>query len=523
MDANIAPEASQTKTIMKLLRFGAGALLTVCLFGAATINLESTPPIWWDEGWNLSVARNWIEKGHYGRLLDGNTIAPGLATGFPAVAPVAISFKFLGIGIWQGRVVGLIFTLGAFILIYFFAQRLYNRNIAVATLAVLVFMTPKAYLHPILIGRQVLGEMPMLFYLLSGYFFLLLALQSSIWFIFGAIPLWALALTTKLQPVPFWFLSLLLPLCLSIYYKHWNVAGLLSGAAIGSMLVAAALNWGLPIILFNRDLPLTTVSGLYSVTAWVDLPLIRRIAVLAELIYVLPVVLGLYYAMRHPRVKVGLLTSLAPPDLVRCALWALSASWLAWYAFFSSGSDRYLFPAVFIGSIFVPALLNDLTNHFNWSSTLLQAGRSLTRLRFDREGRGALLAIVLITFGITSTGKMFYQLYVVEPDQSVLEIAEFFNTQTAADAIIETYDSELMFLLNRRYHYPPDQIHVDLIHRTLLGEDIPIRYDPLAADPDYLVVGFFSKLWQLYDSVLYSGDFRLLRAYNRYSVFQRVR
>jgi len=178
---------------------------------------------------------------------------------------------------------------------------------------------------------------------------------------------------------------------------------------------------------------------------------------------------------------------------------------------------------VFVGSIFVPALLNDLTNHFNWSSTLLQAGRSLTRLRFDREGRGALLAIVLITFGITSTGKMFYQLYVVEPDQSVLEIAEFFNTQTAADAIIETYDSELMFLLNRRYHYPPDQIHVDLIHRTLLGEDIPIRYDPLAADPDYLVVGFFSKLWQLYDSVLYSGDFRLLRAYNHYSVFQRVR
>src|SRR5262249_15353484 len=153
--------------------------------------------------------------------------------------------------------------------------------IAVATLAVLVFMLPKAYLHPILIGRQVLGEMPMLFYLLSGYFFLLLALQSSIWFIFAAISLWALALTTKLQPIPFSFLSLLLPLCLSIRYKRWSIAALLLAAAIGSMLVAAALNWGLPIILLDPDLPPTTVSGLYSVTAWVDLPFIRRIAVLA--------------------------------------------------------------------------------------------------------------------------------------------------------------------------------------------------------------------------------------------------
>jgi hypothetical protein len=508
---------------MKVLHFRLAAILTVFLLAAATINLESTPPVWWDEGWNLSVARNWIEKGHYGRLLDGNAITAGLATGFPAVVPVAISFKFLGIGIWQGRVVGLIFTVGAFILIYFLARRLYNQDIAFATLAVLVFMTPKAYLHPIIIGRQVLGEMPMLFYLLFGYFFILLALQNSTWFMFAAILLWALAFITKLQPVPFWVLSLLLPLCLSIRCKRWSIAALLFGAAIGSMLVAGALNWALPAMLLNPDLLATKVSGLYSVTAWVDLPLSRRVTVLAELIYVLPVVLGLCYAIRHHGGIAGLLTSPAPPDVVRCTLWVLSASWLAWYAFFSSGTDRYLFPAVFIGSIFVPPLLNDLMNHFDCSSTLLQTGRSLRRLRFDRKSGGALLAIVLITFGITSTGKMFYQLYVVEPDQSVLEIADFFNTQTTANIRIETYDSELMFLLNRRYHYPPDQIHVDLIQRTLLEKDIPIRYDPLAADPDYLVVGFFSKLWKLYDSVLSNGDFRLLHAYKRYYVFQRVR
>ncbi|NOZ06781.1 MAG: hypothetical protein GXP41_10625, partial [Chloroflexi bacterium] len=86
----------------------------------------------------------------------------------------------------------------------------------------------------------------------------------------------------------------------------------------------------------------------------------------------------------------------------------------------------------------------------------------------------------------------------------------------------ETYDSELFFLLNRRYHYPPDQIHVDLIRRAP-RQDVPIDYDPLAADPDYLVVGPFSRGWHLYDPVLEAGAFRLIRNYGRYKIYERVR
>jgi len=52
---------------------------------------------------------------------------------------------------------------------------------------------------------------------------------------------------------------------------------------------------------------------------------------------------------------------------------------------------------------------------------------------------------------------------------------------------------------------------------------VPIDYDPLAADPDYLVVGPYSRVWQLYDPVLAMGAFRLLHAYSRYDVYERVR
>jgi len=208
---------------------------------------------------------------------------------------------------------------------------------------------------------------------------------------------------------------------------------------------------------------------------------------------------------------------------MRLALLVLAGSWFAWYLLLSVGWVRYLFPATFIGSIFVAVMLRDLTDRFSLPSTIERGGSALRHLQFDRHSVGALLAIVLIALIVPATSRMLYQAYVVEADASALQVAHFLNTQTAPEALIETYDSELFFLLNRRYHYPPDQIHVELNRRTFLDQDVPIDYDPLAADPDYLVVGPHSKLWRLYNPVLATGAFRLLHSYSRYKVYERVR
>lgn len=102
-------------------------------------------------------------------------------------------------------------------------------------------------------------------------------------------------------------------------------------------------------------------------------------------------------------------------------------------------------------------------------------------------------------------------------------MARFFNTQTDEAILIETYESELHFLLNRRYHYPPDQTHVELNRRSLLQQDVVIDYDPLAADPDFLVVGRFSHANDLYAPVLETNAFRLLFQDGLYDVYERVR
>ncbi|MCX7841018.1 MAG: hypothetical protein N2559_16400, partial [Anaerolineae bacterium] len=93
---------------------------------------------------------------------------------------------------------------------------------------------------------------------------------------------------------------------------------------------------------------------------------------------------------------------------------------------------------------------------------------------------------------------------------------------TPSNALIETYDVELFFFLNRRYHYPPDQTHVDLIRRTL-DPSIQIAYDPMKADPDYLIVGEFSAGWHVYDAVLTPTLFRLILTKGHYQIYQRVR
>jgi Dolichyl-phosphate-mannose-protein mannosyltransferase len=514
---------SEDKGMKQYLQLVVAVPLALAFLWLATFNLESAPPIWWDEGWTMSVARNWIERGFYGRLLEGEPAQPGPEAHLTVTALIALSFRLFGVGIWQARTVGLIFTLAALVVMYFLAKRLYSKRVAVATLAVLLFMSPRPAFHPLLMGRQVMGEMPMIFYLLSGYFLLLLSLQKSKWLILAAIPLWALALDTKLQPIPFWFLSLFLPLSLFIYYKLWSMAWVFLAVLAGSSLGAMALNYWGHTILTDPRLPSTVISGLYGVSVFVLLPLERRIEILTGLVWVLPTLLGLCYAAGDFIGKEKLLATLTPPNVVRLALWILVVSWFGWFIVLSVGYERHLFPAVFIGSVFGAVLLKDLTGNFSLKSTIALGAGALKTLRPRWQNCGALLAIVLITYLGTANGKTLYRVLYSESDESVKQVAAFLNTQTPSNVLIEIFDTELYFLLNRRYHYPPDHVNIELTRQIFLWQDVPIHYDPLAANPDYLVVGPHSKMLHLYDYVLTTGAFRPLRIFGRYRVYERIR
>jgi hypothetical protein len=501
------------------LGISTGAILA---FLALTINIQNTPPLWWDEGWTLSVARNWVEQGHYGRLLAGKAAPPGLEATFPVSFPVSFTFQLFGVGVWQGRLAILSYMLGTLAVVFYLARRLYNQPIAVATVLVLFFMLPQIEIHPIMVGRQVLGEMPAMFYLLTGYAFFLLALEGQLWLLPVVVAVWGIALITKAQVMPFWAASLIVPLAIALWSKNWRRSSLFAISFICSVMLYAMLLW-LWRRFLQQTFPQSPLLGMYQVTALVGAIPSRAIALFVVFAYGLPTLLGLCYGvLSFIRSK----EKFAPgshAEVIRLSLLVLAGSWFAWYVTLSVGWARYVFPATFIGSIFVAAMLYQLTNHFNVSWTLGNAGSVLRNLGSSRQGIGALIAILLIVNAFPRTLRMLYDSYVMKADASALEVVEFLNTRTLPDSIIETYDSELFFLLERPYHYPPDQIHVELNRRYFLSQDVSIDYDPLAVDPDYLVVGPHSKLWKLYDRAVQSGSFRLVQAYGRYDVYERVR
>jgi len=225
-------------------------LLVLCFW-----KLETIPPPDWDEGWNLSVARNWVELGHYGQLLEDEPRSKGLAGYFSVIAPVALSFKLFGVGIWQARLPAVLFTLSAFVLVYYLAAQLYNRTVAWGAMGVLLLMTGGLIYNPILVGRQALGEIPALFYLLAGYSFLLLALRGSGWFVLPGALLLGIALRTKAQILPFWLISLLFPLVVAVIKRWWRPALLLATGLVGSWIASGLVVQLQKLILGDRMIP----------------------------------------------------------------------------------------------------------------------------------------------------------------------------------------------------------------------------------------------------------------------------
>ena len=484
------------------------------LLGSALIvHLDSVPTLWWDEGWTLSVARNWVERGHYGRLLNGNLAPVGIAAEVTVIAPIAFSFRVLGIGIWQGRLVGIVFLLGALASTYLLAKYLFSHSVANFALVALLFMGILPEWHPVIMARQVLGETPMLFYLLTGYLLFYLSLSRYLWLFPVAIVLWALAIITKVQVKPFWIVSLLVPLMVTLYYRRWKLTGFLLTALLSSLAMASLFLWLKDEFLLTM-LPAKLI-GIYGVVALNTEFLSRKLAA-TVLLFMLPTVFGLAYEIREILSPSIWSVKENSEAIVRVMLWNLVVSWLAWYLLLSNGVLRYAFPAMFVGSIFLGNLLHDLVNNRVVWNRSVSTKKGVFSQRFVGKAFIAMSSVATIT--------MVLSYYLAPPEQALEKVMLFVETRTPPNAIIETYESEIHFLTDRRYHYPPDQVHVDAIRRTLPSVDhFPIDYDPLAGDPDYLIVGPQARGWNLYGPVLQTGAFRLLHDYSRYQVYQRER
>jgi hypothetical protein len=495
-------------------------LLFVMVLGSGLVHLESFPPLWFDEGWTVCVARTWVEIGHYGCLLRGEPAPPSLAAHFPVVASVALSFKLFGVGIWQARMVGLLYTFGAFLFLYVVSRHTFNRPVAVAAVLLLIAVPFKWQIHPLILGRQVMGEMPMLCFLLGGYACLLQSAGERRWLVV-AVACWAVAWMTKAQLAPFLLVSLAGTAVVAAMHRDWStvrrLALLLAGSWLGYRLLIALKD----LLLTGHTLPHPPVNGMTGAIAFVMVPSIRLDTMLQMLVRWPEYTLGLAYAgwrlwrlnLQDHRPALG--------QIVRTMLLLLAGSWLAWFALFCAGDPRYALPGLFIAAPFAAALFYDLTAGFDVAYVRGTLSRLIRVRRPAIEGVGAAVVVVLLAVMGWVALQERYAFRARDDDRDLFAVIAHLNRATPPTALIETYDSELFLFLNHRYTYAPPQTLVEVIQNDQ-NPDVPITYNPLQDRPDYLVVGDFGRLARFYRPLIAQGRLRLVETIGRYQIYEPV-
>lgn len=138
----------------------------------ATWYLKTNPASWFDEGIFHQIVSNLVDYGEMSVQLAPNVWSgPALiSVGYPVFYPAAAAFAIFQDSIIVLRAVAVVFLLGAVLAFYSLVKNLYGTRSAILSLLLLAFFSP-LYGN----GKNFLGEVPGLFYFLSGLVVLLVA------------------------------------------------------------------------------------------------------------------------------------------------------------------------------------------------------------------------------------------------------------------------------------------------------------------------------------------------------------
>jgi len=476
------------------------------LFFLCLYNLECYPRTWFDEGWHLQAAKHLARTGVY-RF--------GPAVGPTVFYPIAWAFRLFGVGLMQARLVMVGYLLLALAMFYLLVRQLYGGTTALIASFVLIASPGIGLVEW---GRQVMGEVPaMAFFLmgtlcwfrtvdtssnrlpllfLAGIFFGLSVLTKNQYLILilALIGVWIsdLLYYRRLRPMQVVIPILCAVFCLLTWY---GVLNLLTGPKVVKQTVE---QWqtapARSILLLNPRLVLNSAKFVFG-------PRVFYAWALPGLLY------GGFIALRRDR-----------RGLKAAFLLFFASLWLTWYIVASIGWERYAFPGLTIVSLFVARLFLDLIKGDRISLRRLWAElQEGTGLATARRLCFLVVLFVMTLYPLTSQ----VQAVLFQADRTPQEFAEYLEAHVSKDAVIETWEPELGFLTDHKYHYPPARM-VDAMSRHLaLGTPSPAgTYDFLAADPAYLVVGEFGKWTGLYPTDFLRQHCTLVISIGPYDLYQ---
>ena len=466
-------------------------LLAVVL---STYNLAYSPRPWFDEGWYLQIPKNLVLHGEYAPLSSEGFRVHDTIVGVSPLfyLPVAAVFKIWGVGLIQARAVIVVYFLVTCLLICAVGRKLYGPRAAVVAMALFILAQPDdTFTSAMLMGRQVMAEIPALCFLMAGVYAWLKAFDGhkNSFLILSGLFL-GLAMKTKGQfliLVPSAFVAL--GVVDRLYYKERRYRHFVLPLATSA--ITLALQYLLVLFILGKETFATYLRGVAAasgpqVCLFLN-PQAMQTAfkVLLRTELFVWVAAGLAYtallALRKDREAIK-----------QCFPWVFVAGWLTWFVFASVGWARYLLPAFAVSYLFVGKFLDDLAQ---FSSESLK--RAVLALR---EGEGASLAksiavLLLVVLLLLNSSREVMKEIFRAPDDNAYQMAAYIDTHIEEEAVIETWEWEIAFLTHgQTYHHPPTELLNVLIAHANLG----MPYDPRGYKfqqytPTYILVGLFAK------------------------------
>ena len=422
-------------------------LLLALAFSLSTYKLTESPPTWFDEGYIIQSALNLVESGKMEIQIAPNKIVRSselFSTGYPVTYPVGIVMKFFGRGLLQARAVMVLFLMLFVLFFYLFARKVWDFKTAILSSLLLASFAP-LYGN----GKNVLGEVPGLFFLVLFLFFINKLEKSDFksYFYYAMAGLTAgLCVSTK----PFFLILLPALLLTPLIFKRIVILKL-------KPMLLAALFFSFPLALWfktqfsgSNSIPmiLSDYSNPYAFSnVWpVIVKNALRFLTEATPIYFLALLIiwsvSIILKLKARKQKIILAEAVSFIFVI-----------LVWLAYFRTpGWYRYLFPAHVLMLLYFPAAFYVVFNFIgNLRIYKLAAPLLLS----------ALISIQFYQVGFSSWVATYYH------STRAKDLADYFNKQDSSKSIFIYRNPEIAVFLQHNNYYQ----YLKLLDTLEMGAD----------------------------------------------------
>jgi len=484
------------------------AILVMIVLFLALYNLEYFPPTWFDEGVHLLVAKELALAGKY-RF--------GPALGPTVFFPIAAAFRVAGVGVLQARIVMAGYLLLTAIVFYALVRYLHGPPTAFVA-SLLLISSPGVYF--LRWGRQALGEVPAMFFLLAGIWAWFRAVEKRggwLRLIVTGIFL-GLAILTKNQFLLFVPAWLLLWFADRFYYQQAShlsflVPLLCAVCVVGSWYFAQWLLFpaGPRLAIENVETWSGSISrGIFTFSSRRSLDSVKFLTGQ-----------DVFYAWLIPGWVYAVLLSLRRDrhGLFQACLSLFVTVWLGWFVLFSVGWPRYAFASLVITAIFVARLFHDLTAGFRASFGTLYGLIHGEKQSLIPAGQLAVLALLAVIILRPLQGR--FAEVIGQGNSAPQDMAAYIEAHVPPEAKIETWESEIIFLANRQFHDPPSAAMDAAIRYAWYSAPPPSKYyDFRKHDTQYLLIGEFGRWTHIYAPEVVKEHYDLVVSLDGYELYK---